>query len=118
MRKLKMRQRPEAKIQREIIAFLAVRGWLVRVMTASETSSGWPDLYVTHFKYGPRWLEVKLPAMKGSSFTPAQLEWFPKMVSHGSPIWILTGDGELEYKKLFRPQNFSEIHAHYFLKRM
>ena len=91
MRKLVLRKKPESKIQRKIIEMLVVRGWLVRVMTASETTKGFPDLYATHYKYSQRWIEVKLPEMKGSSFTPAQLEWFPKMVSNGSPIWILTG---------------------------
>jgi len=116
MKKLILRQKPENKIQKKIIEMLAVRGWLVRVMTASETVKGFPDLYATHYKYGARWIEVKLPEMKGSSFTPAQLEWFPKMVSHGSPIWILTSNTEEEYKKLFRPQNFTTVHAHHFLK--
>ena len=90
----------------------------MRQMNASEANSGWPDLYATHFKYGQRWVEVKLPGMKGSTFTSAQLEWFPQMIAHGTPIWILTGATGMEYDKLFRPQNFSEIHAHYFLKRM
>lgn len=95
---------------------LLLKGWLVRVMKASETLYGFPDLFASHHKYGMRWIEVKLPEMKGSSFTPAQLEWFPKMVAHGSPIWILTGATEVEYNKLFKPQNFTQIHVHYLLK--
>lgn len=118
MRKLKLRQRPEAKIQKEIVEMLQVRGWLVRVMHASESSNGWPDVWSSHYKYGQRFIEVKLPNMKGSSFTAAQLEWFPKMVANGCPIWILTGASVQEYDKLFRPQNFTEIHTHYHLKRM
>jgi len=97
---------------------LQVRGWLVRVMNASESTTGWPDLYATHYKYGPRFIEVKLPNMKGSSFTPAQLEWYPKMLAHGTKIWIMTGATQLEYDKIFKPENCSSILTHYHLKRM
>lgn len=69
-------------------------------------SAGFPDLFATHKKYGPRWIEVKLPGMIGSAFTPAQLEEFPKLANNGAPIWILTGATESEYKKLFMPENW------------
>ena len=118
MQKLKLRQKPEAKIQKDLINMLLIRGWYVRVMNASENMTGFPDLYITHFKYGPRWVEVKLPNMKGSSFTPAQLEHFPKFLANGTKIWILTGATELEYKKIFQPENCSAVMAHYHLKRM
>ena len=118
MKKLRLRESPERKIQNNIIGMLTIRGWHVRVMHASENVKGLPDLYATHSKYGMRWIEVKLPLMKGSSFTPAQLEEFPKLVANGSPIWILTAADELEYAKLFKRQNFSEIHLNYIMKRM
>ena len=118
MQKLKLRQQPEAKIQKEIVDMLRIRGWLVRVMNASENMKGWPDLWASHFKYGQRFIEVKLPNMKGSSFTPAQVEWYPQMVAHGTPIWVLTGATIQEYEKLFRPQNFTQTYTHYLLKRM
>lgn len=89
---------------------LTLRGWLVRTLHASENNSGFPDLYATHSRYGQRWIEVKLPNMRGSKFTPAQLEWFPKMVAHGTPIWILTAANDLEYNKLFKPENFTQYH--------
>lgn len=63
--------------------------------------SGFPDLYCTHPKYGIRWIEVKLPNMKGSVFTPAQLKEFPKLASHGTLIWIITAATNTEYRKLF-----------------
>ena len=118
MKKLKLRERPEAKIQKAIVEMLRIRGWFVRIMHASENLTGFPDLYATHSKYGPRWVEVKLPNMKGSSFTPAQLENFPKFLANGTKIWVLTGATELEYNKLFAPENTSAIMAHYHLKRM
>lgn len=118
MKKLKTRKRPEAAIQRAIIEMLLVRGWYVRVINASENLTGFPDLYASHSKYGPRWVEVKLPQMKGSSFTPAQLDSFPKFLANGTKIFILTGATEMEYAKLFKPENCSAIMAHYHLKRM
>lgn len=70
--------------------------------------SGLPDLYATHYTHGARWIEVKLPLMKGSKFTNAQYEVFPKLVANGSRIWILTGATEEEYKKLFKKCNLWE----------
>lgn len=66
--------------------------------------SGFPDLYATHYKYGARWVEVKNP--EKYCFTPAQLEWFPQFVSHGSGIWIMTAATDVEYEKLFKPCNW------------
>jgi len=68
--------------------------------------AGFPDLFACHSSFGQRWIEVKLPEMKGSRFTPAQLESFPKICAHGSGVWILTGDSEHEYDKLSKPANF------------
>lgn len=63
--------------------------------------AGFPDLYITHATFGPRWVEIKLPDMIGSSFTRAQNEWFPILVQNGTPIWILTRVTVIEYRKLF-----------------
>lgn len=95
----------------ELTKFLQVRAWIVRTMHASALLDGFPDLYCTHAKFRSRWVEVKLPGMDQSSFTRAQREWFPKMSANGSPIWILTGANEQEYRKLFGPENWFE----YFL---
>lgn len=75
------------------------------VTHGNEFQSGFPDLYATHYSYGPRWIEVKLPDMKGSKFTAAQWREFPKMVANGTGIWILTGATPTEYSKLFKPYN-------------
>ena len=66
---------------------------------------GFPDIYATHSRYGIRWIEVKLPEMKGSKFTPAQHEHFPKLLANGTRIWVLTAATEFEYNKLFSPCN-------------
>ena len=74
-------------------------------MHASENFRGFPDLYCTHKRYGYRWVEVKLPGMKGSKFTPAQLDVFPKLIANGTHIWILTSDSDTELALLFKPMN-------------
>lgn len=97
---------PEKIIEDDIVKMLRNKGWLVRKMHGDANNKGWPDLYACHSNYGIRWIEVKLPQMKGSKFTPAQREWFPKLVANGSRIWILVAATESEYKKLFEEPNF------------
>jgi len=102
------RGRPEAKIQKALVEFLTVRGWYVMETHGNLYSRGWPDVYATHSKYGLRWIEVKLPKMKGSKFTPSQMEIFPKLRANGTRIWVLTAASEQEYQKLFKPDNIRE----------
>lgn len=89
------------KIQKAWIEFLEARGWFCKPTHGSMYQAGFPDLFITHDKHGPRWVEVKLVDMKGSKFTKAQLEEFPKFINNGTPIWILTKVCEQEYEKLF-----------------
>ena len=105
MKSGKKRNRPEAKIQKDIINYLTVRGWFVMQTHGNMYQSGFPDLYATHYKYGARWIEVKLPEMKGSRFTVAQMEKFPKLRANGTRIWVLMGANDMEYSKLFKPDN-------------
>lgn len=97
---------PEAKIQESIINFLKIRDWLVQHIHGNAYQSGWPDLWASHSKYGHRWIEVKLPDMIGSQFTPAQLDFFPKLCAHGSGVWVLTSATETEYLKLWKSPNW------------
>jgi hypothetical protein len=103
---MRSRKGPEAIIQKAIIGMLRIKGWHVMVTHGSMYQSGFPDLFACHYRYGIRWIEVKLPGMKGSKFTPAQLESFPKMCANGAGVWILTGATELEYQKLFTRFNW------------
>jgi hypothetical protein len=100
----KQRERPEAKIQKQIIDFLTVRGWYVMPTHGNMYQMGFPDLYATHSKYGARWIEVKNPT--AYAFTPAQLECFPKLTANGTRIWILIAATESEYAKLFKSANW------------
>lgn len=97
--------RPEGDIEAKIVLMLEHKGWYVKKMGASAFLSGIPDLFACHKVYGYRWIEVKLPEMKGSKFTPAQLQEFPKLVTHGSQVWILTAATQAEYDKLFKKGN-------------
>lgn len=104
--KLKKKHGPEWFIQRDVIKMLRFRGWFVKPTHGNAFQSGFPDLFCTHSTYGIRWIEVKLPDMKGSKFTPAQLEEFPKFVANGAGIWVLTAATEGEYAKLFKSPNW------------
>jgi len=97
---------PEKKIREDLIEYLVKRGWFVKTTHGNMFQSGFPDLYATHPLYGPRWIEVKLPEMKGSHFTSAQMKDFPKFQKHGSPIWVLVAATDDEYCKLFKESNF------------
>ncbi len=87
--------------------YLRDRGWYVLKMHGSMYQMGVPDLYATHPEYGQRWVEVKLPKMKGSKFTNAQLEVFPQLEKFGAGVWILTAANQTEYFKLFECSNLA-----------
>jgi hypothetical protein len=95
---------PERKIQDAIICYLRNLGWFVMESHGNLYMNGWPDLYATHSSYGARWIEVKNP--DAYSFTPAQLDTFPKMCSNGSGVWVLGAANDDEYHKLFNPPNW------------
>jgi len=97
-------KRPEEKIQDAIRDKLHLLGWFTIKLHGNQFQSGMPDLYATHSRYGCRLIEVKNPT--GYHFTAAQLEVFPKLVAHGSPVWVLISDQDDEIKKLFGPANW------------
>lgn len=95
---------PEEKILCDVANFLKIRDWFVMRTHGNMYQHGFPDLWVSHVKYGPRWVEIKNPLKYG--FTPAQLENFPKICANGSGVWILVAPTEAEYNKLFKPCNW------------
>ncbi len=111
MEPLKKRSKrgPEAIIQDDLIDYLTLKSWFVMNMHGNMYQMGVPDLYATHYRYGARWVEVKLPAMQGSKFTPAQMEFFPKLTANGAGIWILTAATDEEYEKLFKRPNWYQF---------
>lgn len=82
-----------------------MRKWHVMETHGNMFQSGFPDLFITHHQYRHRWVEVK--NTEGSfRFTPAQLHHFPLMSAHGTPIWVVGPWSEIEYQKLFQPENW------------
>jgi hypothetical protein len=98
--------RRESKIQKAIKAYMADRGWFVKDTHGNMYQSGFPDLFACHSMYGIRWIECKLPGMVGSHFTPAQLQTFPQLTSHGAGVWVMTGTDD--YKVLFDKPNWHQ----------
>lgn len=94
---------PEDIIQEDIIKMLHERGWFVKILHGSIYQSGMPDLFAAKRQYGQRLIEVKNPVK--FSFTPAQVETFPRLLAEGVGIWILGAATEAEYQKLFKPSN-------------
>lgn len=102
---------PERIIQDNIMGMLRMRGWFVLETHGNMYQSGFPDLYATHSRYGARWVEVKNPV--AYSFTPAQLDTFPKLAANGSGVWVLVDHSDAEYEKLWHPPNY---HIYLLLK--
>jgi hypothetical protein len=97
---------PEYGIQRDIMRFLRLRGWHVERIIGVGWQFGLPDLYITHPKFGQRWLEVKNDGEY--SFTRQQRRKFPILDAFGTGIWILTAATEEEYEKLFKMPNWKD----------
>lgn len=100
---------PERAIEREIIQLLRMEGWYVKHTVGNAFTAGWPDLFACHHMYGQRWIEVKLPGMKGSHFTVAQMTDFPLFCANGSGVWVMTAATKEEYRRvLFNKPNWSD----------
>ena len=98
---------PERVIQDAVTVMLEKMDWLVLETHGNAFQMGFPDLYVAHYTLGTRWVEIKNP--EAYSFTPAQLQTFPKLLSKGVGIWIMGYADDYEYQKLFQPPNWTEF---------
>ncbi len=95
---------PEWYIQRDLMEFMRIRGWLVERMTGNMFQKGIPDLYCFHKKWGERWIDVKNDGKY--SFTNDQKRKWPVWDDAGVGIWILVAATQEEYDKLFEPANW------------
>lgn len=84
---------------------LILRDWGVFRTHGNMFQSGWPDLYIAHYKHGVRWVEMKRPT--GYKFTPAQHKMFPELKAKGVGVWIIWSADETSYNSLFGPDNFT-----------
>jgi hypothetical protein len=99
---------PESIIQDKILKKLGLLGWYCLETHGNMYQRGFPDIFACCPMYGIRWIEVKLPDMKGSKFTSAQLVVFAKLKRYGVGVWILTSDSDYEIKKLCGPANWEQ----------
>jgi len=106
-KKTKLKESPEAGIQREIVKYLKDRGWYVEVMHASLLLRGVPDLFAFHRSHGMRWIEVKNP--KKYHFTRPQMLKFAAMMRAGIGIWIMTAANKYQYDLLWSPGNWAHF---------
>ena len=97
----------EAKIQRKVVEFLAVRAWHVERMSANCWETGIPYLYCHSTRFGVRWVEVKKPS--GFEFTPIQRRKWPELEQAGVGIWVLTAATVEQYGLLYRQPNWREF---------
>lgn len=97
-------QKPESDLQKKIMLKLHIHGWFAKSTHGNEFQVGFPDIFACHFNLGSRWIEVKKPTQY--VFTEAQQQDFPKLSNNGAGIWVLTGDSDWEYNKLFAPENW------------
>lgn len=97
---------PEWHIQKDLVAYLKTRGWVVEVMHGNAFQRGIPDLWLFKKGIGERWVDVKHP--KRYSFTKAQKLKWPYWDGMGVGIWILTAANQEEYDKLFAPPNWRD----------
>lgn len=100
------RDRPEHKIQLDLIEFLENREWMVEATHGNAYQKGFPDLYSAHVRHGQRWIDCKVEGKY--SFTKAQIAKWPAFEAKGVGIWILTGANEAQYDRLFRPPNMRD----------
>ena len=107
--KSKAEMRPEARIQSDLLDWLRMRQWFCKPTHGNAYQDGFPDIFACHHNYGQRWIEVKLPDMKGSKFQASQLRDFPLICANGSGVWVLTGANQREYDKLFKPCNWHQF---------
>lgn len=113
---------PEGKIQDDIIDKLTSRchcidpihcrthtdkNWVCIELFGCAFMSGFPDLYCAHRMFGARFIECKRPT--GYSFTPAQIDSFPRLMAEGCGVWILTDASQTGL--VFGPPNW-----YHFLK--
>lgn len=112
-------QQNEAKLQKMFIAFLIERGWWIKATHGSVEQSGVPDLFITHPKYGYRWVDMKVRGRY--RITAAQYQDWPQFCRYGSGVWIVSlpktlvgsrnhklckEEMEREYKQLWEPFNW------------
>ena len=107
------KSRPEAAIQKRIIAMLRDRGWFCRSTHGNAYQRGFPDIFAYNDSFAKlpwgalRWIDCKV---KGRSrYTKAQCQEWPEWELGNVGIWIMFEGDDENYKNLFQPPNFREF---------
>jgi hypothetical protein len=102
-----VRAQPELKVRNAIRKMFEGRGWGVWITHGNKYQSGFPDLYVAHPEYGERWIDAKVEGHY--SYTKAQKYLWPLWhYRYKVGTWIMTGDGQEQYDRVFRAPNWRD----------
>jgi hypothetical protein len=102
------------KISSPMILLLRSRNWKTYKTHGSQYQAGFPDHYIIHPIYAPRWVEFKIKDISGNvHLTPAQKIVFPEFLANNVPLYIiadydLRGNRsrlEFHYSKLLQEPN-------------
>lgn len=94
----------EGRIQMKVIADLEEMGYTVMPTYGNNIQKGLPDLYALR-RTRNQWIELK----RSLSFTPAQIQNFPRMIACKVPIWLLdVSGGTYDLSILEREANIRE----------
>lgn len=85
-----MQQEESVKIVKPLTDFLEWKGWFVKKTHGNQFQEGFPDLFISHMDYSPRWVECKVKR-KGKScvFTRSQRRDFPIFIRNNVPIYVV-----------------------------
>lgn len=71
-------------------AHIRSKEWYGVNISCNKFQKGLPDYYFTKTNNRPRWVEYKIINKHGKiSFTPAQVDKFPKLMANGTMIYVL-----------------------------
>ena len=114
--KPKAKNGPEFFIQNLFVDFLEAKKWHVERMAMGQYMSGIPDLLIGHYKYGMRFIDIKVHGRY--SFTKSQKNVWPIWEANNMGIWILGAKSQAEctkehmleeHKLLFEPPNWRKF---------
>lgn len=88
---------PEYEIQMKVLAALRADGWFCKELHGDLYQFGMPDIFACKKGEGWRFIEIKCPT--GYRFTAAQYESFPRLMSEGVGVWILTSENQIDRLK-------------------
>ena len=96
--------KPEKEGAQRCVKEMRKHGWKCHRLNVSAgefSTTGFPDYYCTHLKFGSRWIEFKQP---NGRLEPSQVERFRDFAEHGIGVWVM--HDENDYQLLFEKPNW------------